>query len=59
MALRIFAALTLAAALACAAPLAQAHEGHHHPAKTKKVKKTKEQKKAGADVRFAVRPAAG
>lgn len=57
--LKILAALTLAAALAGAAPPAQAHEGRHHGAKTKKVKKTKEQKKAGADVRFAVRLAAG
>lgn len=54
---KIFAALTLAAALAGALPLVQAHEGHRHPAKTKKVKKTKEQKKTGAEIRFVVRQA--
>lgn len=58
MTLKIFAALALAAALCSAPPLAQAHEGHHHPAKTKKVKKPKGQKKTGTEIRFIVRPAA-
>ncbi len=54
MTFRIFAALTIATALCCASPPVQAHEGHHHSAKTKKLKKPKAQKKTGAEFRFTV-----
>lgn len=55
---RLLTALTIAAALCFAAPPAQAHEGHHHPPKSKKLKKTKEPKKSGDGTRFIVREAA-
>jgi hypothetical protein len=53
---KTLAALALAAAVCLMPFAAQAHDGHRHPAKVKKVKKTKAPKKSGLDIRFTVRP---
>jgi hypothetical protein len=52
--LKTLAALAVAAALGFLSPAVQAHEGHDHPAKTKKEKKIKPPKKTGDETRFVV-----
>ena len=58
--LKVFAALTIAAAMSCVPLSAYAHHGHKHPpAHAKKVKKSKPPQKAGLGVQVEIAPRIG